>query len=71
MYFYIAVMVGSWLLLVISWAFFRKPGVDPFTVVWKPWRPSDYVTQTGVVLWAVGYTVFIAGWILGFTGMIR
>jgi hypothetical protein len=50
MYFYIAVMVGSWLLLVISWAFFRKPGV---------------------VLWAVGHTVFIAGWILGFTGMIR
>jgi hypothetical protein len=71
----LALLLGTfftgWLMLVVAWAIFRKPDVPFFTVALRVWAPGDYLTERGVVLYAVGSTVCLGSWLLAFLVMTR
>ena len=69
---FFAEMFGSWLMTLTAWIFFRKPDL-PFLppAVLNPFRPSDYFTPTGVVIFVIGASVFMVGWLFAFGGGLR
>jgi len=57
-------MFIGWLMLVTSWTFYRHPDIPLLSSCWRPWRPSDYVTEQGVKLWAIGSLIFFGSFVL-------
>ena len=68
---YAAYMFGCWLLVAVAAIFFKRPDVSRLAIWWKVWRPSEYLTEEGVILYSMGAPGFVAGWLWGIFGWAR